>query len=224
MNKYVNVLHNLLFARAAELHWSVDVEAKALHERQFSVFEDPAIEEPADPDELPTLQEVKFLRKSICLGDFSVIIGEIGPKPEDAFAALSDHLLQAAKARSHLGPKKENLLLFLVGPACPAGDPNWTDIVYEVERDERICRKMVFLPPPAEGDVDAEIGWFISRTFLARPWERPTAQTDLDPLLTTLNDTSDIPPPWIPIIRRGEGDASALIDQLLENLQSAAIS
>lgn len=224
MNKYVSVLQAQLCARAEHVGLLVDLEAKVLNERHFSLFEDPTPDESEDPDELPTLQEVKFFRKSMCLGDFSVIIGEIGPKPEDAFAALSDHLLQAAKARSHLGPKKENLLLFLVGPACPAGDPNWTDIVYEVERDERICRKMVFLPPPAEGDVDAEIGWFISRTFLARPWERSTAQTDLDPLLTTLNDTSDIPPAWIPIIRRGEGDASALVDQLLENLQSAAIS
>ncbi len=223
MKKYVSLLLDRLCARAEQIGLSIDLEARALQERHFSLFEDPTLQEPEDPDELPTLQEVRFLRRSICLGDFSVIIGEIGPKPEDVPTALSDHLLQAAKARSHLGPKKENLLLFLVGPASPASDPNWMYIVDEIERDERICRKMVFLPPLAEADVDAEMGWFISRTFLARPWERSTAQADLDPLLTTLNDTGDIPRAWVPIIQRAEGDASSLVEQLLASLPSTPV-
>ncbi len=77
MNKYVSLLQARLRARAEQIGLSVDLEAKALQERHFSLFEDPTPQEPEDPDELPTLQEVRFLRESICLGDFSVIIGEI---------------------------------------------------------------------------------------------------------------------------------------------------
>jgi hypothetical protein len=71
--------------------------------------------------------------------------------------------------------------LFLIAPRGKADQPEWHGHRSEIEADERFCRKFVWLP--SSEPRPAEIGAFLDRTFLSRPWDAESAEpSSLDPL------------------------------------------
>jgi len=102
----------------------------------------------------------------------------IGPYPiiasvvelEDEANVLLQHqrlLKQAVIARSYLPQAKMvDLHLLLVTHETPRA----VNLCELIERDESVCRKLVWIAP-TEGR-DNSFNLFIARTFMARPWRR----------------------------------------------------
>jgi hypothetical protein len=117
---------------------------------------------------------------------------------------------QAAIARSWLADEAPNLQLFLIGPIGSAGVSNWRQLAAEAEADDRICRKLVWLPQSQPTIEDAES--FLGRTFLAKPWiSAPDSQfARLDGL-----GTIELPDGWQDAIDDEQLDADALVEKLV---------
>ena len=125
--------------------------------------------------------------------------------------ALRRYRNQATIARSWLGANAQDLQLFLVGPLGSANDARWRDTALQIEADDRVCRKLVWLPT-SEPTVDGAL-LFLSRTFLATPWRNyatPSAQR--------LDQMSALPLPseWIVVITDENLTGDALVASLVE--------
>lgn len=117
---------------------------------------------------------------SLAIGHHRVLLGAFDEEAgsDGAQAELRRYLNQAAIAWSWLGHAGDDLLLILVGPENKDKDQDWLQAVSAIERDERVCRKLVWLPPSDPDQREASLEALIDRTFLARPW--PPAQHDED--------------------------------------------
>lgn len=130
------------------------------------------------------------------------------PRVQDA---LRRYRNQAIIARSWLGAEALNLQCFLVGPRGSVSTAKWRQLAAEAEADDRVCRKLVWLPPEHPTTDDARS--FLSRTFLARPWEHglPNSSANLDRM-----GTIDLPSHWAEAIDDDTLDAEALVAKLIE--------
>ncbi|WP_395459858.1 hypothetical protein ACHMW5_36140 (plasmid) [Azospirillum melinis] len=124
--------------------------------------------ETLDADDLPK----NFI--ALRVGYHSLLIGGLGDDPADAAVDhdLARYQNQAAIAWSWLGHKGDDLLLLLVAPAGGEESRDWKRMQRRVERNEQVCRKLVWLPPQAGKDRSKSLKAFWGRTFLARPWPR----------------------------------------------------
>lgn len=143
--------------------------------------------------------------------DFPVLIGVLAGDPGEASidAQLRRYRNQATIARSWLGVRAPNLHLFLIGPAGASVDSKWRQVAAEIESDDRVCRKLVWLFN--ENPTVPEARSFLERTFLARPWP-------LAPSAQRLDEMADValPPGWEEAILDGQADANWLVDKLIE--------
>ena len=80
---------------------------------------------------------------------------------------------QAAVTRSWLlGDGLDDLCLIFVGPERSEDNSFWIAQAGEIERNDLVCRKLVWLPPGADlGEMDRALDDMVARTFLARPWD-----------------------------------------------------
>ncbi|CAO3408513.1 ABC-three component system middle component 1 [Azospirillum largimobile] len=117
---------------------------------------------------------------SLAIGHHRILIGALDERAisDGAQAELRRYLNQAAIAWSWLGQSGDDLLLILVGPEGKDDDGEWQQAVSAIERDERVCRKLVWLPRSEPGKRDKSLQALIDRTFLARPW--PPSQPDAE--------------------------------------------
>src|ERR1039457_983031 len=60
-----------------------------------------------------------------------------------------------------------NITMFCVAPVGCIDLDGWKTFAAKVERDDMVCRKLVWLPREDFDDVNV----FLDRTFMARPWE-----------------------------------------------------
>lgn len=105
-----------------------------------------------------------------------------------------------------------DLYLFIVGPPESAMSAEWKCLADEIEMDERVCRRLVWLPDKNGEDVDD----FMRRTFLARPWER--VQTGTIHTLSKLTDSLGIPPKWMEILLETDLEGRDLVESLMEEI------
>lgn len=140
-----------------------------------------------------------------------VLFGQLGEEADQAAVVdtLRRYRNQATIARSWLGADAQDLQLFLIGPAHAGTSLWWRDIARQVESDDRVCRKLVWLPSAAPTLESA--AEFLSRTFLAAPWKRLAGDS-----AQPLDHLSSIPVPaeWLPVL----SDESLSADQLVERL------
>jgi hypothetical protein len=130
----------------------------------------------------------------------------------DASAEATRDLLrrlrnQATIARSWLESDAPNLQVFVAlgntdRPAAP-----WLPIARDIEMDDRICRKLVWLIGLG-GETPEE---FLSRTFLATPWTTSDASAvhALDALSTIV-----LPEGWSAVLENEDLDTAALVRAL----------
>ncbi|MGY0794229.1 hypothetical protein ACW7BJ_33195 [Azospirillum argentinense] len=111
---------------------------------------------------------------ALAIGYHRVLIGSLGADPDlgAVEGVLRRHLNQAAIDWSWLGRAGDDLLLILVGPPGSDTDDAWKHAREVVERNERVCRVLVWLPPAPElgGLWQKSLDSVIDRTFLVRPW------------------------------------------------------
>jgi hypothetical protein len=116
---------------------------------------------------------------------------------------------QATIARSWLGAAAPNLHLFLAGPIGAFGAPEWRQLAAEIEADDRVCRKLVWLfndSPTADSAKD-----FLERTFVARPWPTEQRSERLDSVANFF-----LPDGWEDAIQDHDLDFTTLVDRLIE--------
>jgi hypothetical protein len=156
-------------------------------------------------------------------GPWSVIIGSLGsaahPSPATIIERWREHQRTAAIARTSLDEKRQDdLVLLFVGPPGSEKDAEWTALSSQIERNDLVCRKLVWLPPQTEGSCKASLQSFLRRTFLARPWHAGAAAdqpkldavADLGPTLTRWQAVLDDQP-----MSEDEIDYDALVGRLI---------
>lgn len=177
----VDTLLTALAERARQLRLTVAVDPSGLMERRLlaeaigeslgsAARTDTASAPPADTridgEHLP--ERVRALT----MGHYSILIGALG---EDVGQSVVHDQLrrwhnQAVITRSWLGARSDDLLLVLVGPPRSGTSDRWKRIAQEIERNERVCRKLIWLPPAELAERPASLETFLGRTCLARPW------------------------------------------------------
>ncbi|GGE80908.1 hypothetical protein CR103_10575 [Massilia psychrophila] len=144
------------------------------------------------------------------LDGFPLLIGTLNGPPNGAIigSQLRRYRNQATICRSWLGTEASNLHMFLIGPPGALIDATWRQFAAEIEADDRVCRKQVWLFDTAPTIGDARE--FLERTFVARPW--PSEQRT--ELLDSMANIS-LPSGWEEALKNQELDFSELVDQLI---------
>ncbi|NRF07158.1 MULTISPECIES: ABC-three component system middle component 1 [Agrobacterium] len=149
-------MKSFLVEAAEKLHWPADEVAE---------FTSPNFRSrPVQPD-IKQLDGLFGLR----LGDYPVVIAPIVlESAEQVKLALKKLHAQMVVARSFMLEREViNAHLFLCATSpTPSGD--WKRLVDLLERDETVCRKVVWIPQKT--DVPGSFDTFLGRTFLAMPW------------------------------------------------------
>ena len=126
----------------------------------------------------------------------------------------------AAIARTWLlSDYSDDLNLFLVGPVGSKDETEWQNFAQVIERNDLVCRKLVWLPGKNDHEWSIEMGEFLDRTFLAQPWKMSEVALgiSLDALSSTMKDFVA----WREVLERPEFrsellDHGALVAALLE--------
>ena len=115
--------------------------------------------------DLPNLvRAYRFDSKPVLFGDVSE-----AKNRRELQDILRRYRNQALIARSWVGNEATSLSLFLIGPLGSKNDQEWNDWALEIELDEKVCRKIVWLLPAVPGEQDAVD--FLEGTALAQPWK-----------------------------------------------------
>jgi hypothetical protein len=161
------------------------------------------------------------------IGRVPILFGRLPNSPEVALVrdAVRRYVNQAVVARSHLSPEQAlDLQLWLLGPEGSEDDPDWRALALAIERDDRVARKLVWLPPAAAEEPGEAFAGFIARTFLARPWkafpQQPSGQLDRLSALVAVAADLDIERSvldrWFELAASELEDGPELVDALVE--------
>lgn len=163
------------------------------------------------------------------LGRHSILFGCLPPSPDVEIVRDNVRRLrnQAVVARSHLPVEQAlDIQIWLVGSIGSQDNPEWRALALAIERDDRVARKLVWLPPQREDELESDFSVFIARTFLARPWKAsaPQGSAQLDRLAGLLAVAADLGiesatlEEWFEQASNPElSDGSELVDHLVES-------
>ena len=131
-----------------------------------------------------------YQRVMECIGtplialDFHMVLADCLPTTDNrqtvlkAVDALLNNVLELR--RTWTAARSSDLYLMMMAPLGSADLPTWRVLAAEIERDDRLARKHVWLPDKEGGNFLA----FIETTFLARPWSAADGRVDALKLLT----------------------------------------
>jgi len=103
-----------------------------------------------------------------------------------------------------------NIVMFCIAPSGHQDQPEWKMMAGQFERDDLVCRKLVWLP--SSGLDNARN--FLDRTFLARPWDMAVQQGPDE--LAALAESLAVPTEWMKRLMDSELDGADLLNALLE--------
>ena len=164
---------------------------------------------------------------AVMIGRYPILFGDLPISADVALVrdSMRRYRNQCVVARSYLPPERTlDLQLWLLGPAGSDDDVAWQSLALAIERDDRVARKLVWLPPTSLEKRDVSFAAFIARTFLARPWDvlpaQPSAQLDrLSALLTVASDLGieqSVLQSWFRLADSDLADGAELIDALVD--------
>lgn len=164
------------------------------------------------------------LAYGIRLGAYPAIVAPItlGTKIEmqDALRLLHSQLVIARSYMSRSEIINAHIFLCAVNPSL---DTDWRTVIDIAERDESVCRKVIWLPDPS--NLDQSYAHFRARTFLAAPWESATELHDapLDQvqglaatLLKQAGLSEALAPLWIDIVSQTSEDPDTMVERLVQ--------
>lgn len=205
-----DVLKFLLVAAAEQLGWKAD---------EVKNFASPTFRSRPAEAETKAMPGLFGLR----LGQYPVIVAPIAlDTVEGVTAALKKLHAQMVVARSYMYEREvinAHLLLCATAPT-PTGD--WARLVDLIERDETVCRKLVWIPKQTA--VQESFDVFLARTFLSIPWEHVTAVSDarLDQthelaqrLLEKHGLNQDVARKWVSLAEQLKDDPESLVTELV---------
>ncbi|NIK65451.1 ABC-three component system middle component 1 [Xanthomonas cannabis] len=156
--------------------------------------------------------------EALILDDFPVLLGVLTGEPDAGSVSkqIRRYRNQATIARSWLGAAAPNLHLFVAGPVGAIGVPEWRQLAAEIEADDRVCRKLVWLFSDFPTEDSAKD--FLERTFVARPWPTDQRSERLDSVANF-----SLPDGWEDALQDRELDFTTLVDRLIELQKKEAI-
>jgi hypothetical protein len=110
--------------------------------------------------------------------------------------------------RNCAAARASDLYLMMIAPLGSADQPVWKALAAEIERDERLARKHVWLPDREGGNFLP----FIETTFLARPWAAADGRVDALKLLT---EQVAMPAGWQQLLLDDELQGTDLVRTLI---------
>lgn len=147
----------------------------------------------------------------ISLDFYIVAVGSLsGPGTREQVLATVDALLASVlEVRRRSSPAiASDLYVMLEAPVGSLSSPAWKELAAEIERDDRLARKHVWLP-----DVNSSnFHEFVRSTFLARPWDSPAGTVDA---LKLMADDLAMPDGWQDVLLDAELEGSELIEELI---------
>lgn len=165
--------------------------------------------------------------RGLILGCYPVLAAGIRLAPHDAL--MSD--LRAAHnqmiiARSFMRSAQviDSHILFVANE--PPSETDWKQQMDLIERNETVCRKLVWMP--LSTDLDSSFQLFRDRTFLAQPWlgasQHSDAPLDQNELLveTVLQEQglrAETALAWVKLAKSGLADADELVEQLVSAME-----
>ena len=181
------------------------------------------------PEDLGSLMPRRFA--TVVIAGFPILIG--------AFDASVDRVavdevwtkfdLLVASTRSRLqGNQSCDLHLFFVAPPGSDQSDFWLGIRGEIEHNDLLCRKLVWLPPEDPARWEESATGFLGRTFLAQPWTGGTVGSrELDQLEDTVGRLSaqigvsaEALQNWVTLLERKDLESPALVQMLVDALAS----
>ena len=205
------LLKSLLVKAVVDLGWQVD---------QVEDFTSPTFRSRSiEPDARP-IEGLFGLR----IGDYPVIVAPIAlDSVEGVKASLKKLHAQMIIARSFMYEREViNSHLFLCA-ASPTPTGEWQRLVHLVERDETVCRKIVWIPK--ETAMQESFDGFLTRTFMAIPWAHveavsgvPLDQTHglAERILEKHGLEKKVAQRWITLTAKLMDDAESLVIELVQ--------
>ena len=148
-------------------------------------------------------------------GNFTVLIATLGSTPDEGERLWSDHQRTAAATRANLPSAiNEDVVLYFVGPEGSINDAEWRTLGMQIERNDLVCRKLVWLPSSDLASRESSIIEFCGRTFLSKPWSSP--REHVQPQLDALSGAAASFEDWEDVLSKhlSNPDYSALIEEL----------
>lgn len=163
--------------------------------------------------------------KGLIVDCYAILISKLPAAESDTSRGNPDLHLEVARQQRRAAVAltwlpsvmRTDLNLFMVAPPGAAESPEWVDFAALAERNEQVCRKLVWLPPADASAWKSSAKSFCNRTFLARPWaaqNQPSGFPQLDPL-AGLRQADDRTARWLALIEQGVEEDSDLADALL---------
>lgn len=106
-----------------------------------------------------------------------------------------------------------DIYYIFVAPRNTKNKEFWFSMATEIERDERLCRKLVWIPDENEG-----ADMFLNRTFLARPWAEGSVENSSS--LSVLEQELGIPKPWVKLLQNDKLSNRELLIRLMNKMES----
>ena len=163
------------------------------------------------------------------LGDYPTIVAPVVlGTVEEMQASLRRLHSQMVIARSYMRAEEViNAHLILCAPN-PSPEADWRNVVDLAERDETVCRKIIWIPD--KGALDASYKEFVTRTFLAAPWREADESLNA-PLdnnqglaqraLVAHGLSNEVAEQWVSAVRRVKDDPESLVVELVSAREAA---
>ena len=180
---------------------------------------------PSGDDEVSPLKSGEVV--GLQLGDYPVLAATLQLNDRATLTARLKALHgQVVIARAYMRPPEViNTHLFLCATESGVGD--WESIVDIAERDESVCRKVVWVP--ALENLDQSFDAFVARTFLARPWEGGDAVLDapldhnrnvVQNALVAAGLDAAMAVRWEQLVDKNTDDPDVLVEKLVALMES----
>lgn len=205
-----DIFRDYLLATAKTLEWSTKIEPNFTCDR-FRGRE--------DVSQIPLPKDASGIR----LGDYPVLVASVTISDKESMATSLRALHnQMIIARSYMRAEEvinAHIMMYaeIIGP-----DVDVQGIIDQAERDETVCRKLIWVP---EKDfIDTSYKHFIARTFLARPWMSVKAVLDapldhnqglVERILVKHGLSSQIAAKWVQLISTHKDNPEEMISELV---------
>lgn len=155
----------------------------------------------------------------IHFGCYVLVIGElIDPCNREAVLAQVDKFLNVVlELRKSFAPAKaSDIYMMMTTPRGSDGNPEWATLAIEIERDDRLARKHVWLP----NQDYSNFADFLDGTFFAMPWKTIEGSADA---LALLNGEIEMPMGWEAALLDPELDGVDLVKELIRIEQETVL-
>ncbi|MEM5389592.1 ABC-three component system middle component 1 [Paraburkholderia phymatum] len=159
----------------------------------------------------------------LTLGRFPVLVTEIHLWPnETMLSELRAVHNQMIIARSYLSSEEVIDAHILFVAVQPPSGVDWRKQIDRIERDEAVCRKLVWLPNV--DDLDKSFEDFRGRTFLSEPWALASARRDaalddnaelVERVLQEKGLSAAAARAWVDIADNYSDDPDAMVERLI---------